>query len=136
MLSQKIKVSLNNCDKEEKLAELRDVQNVRSLFNSIKTFTAKIINGKRKAEINKEGATLVTSSKEVFWRNYYGTLFSVATKVDFIEFLKETGLPVEKEIQEIKQWLKENKIKNIEIEYKEDSSQVLAPFNNYWITFV
>ena len=61
MLSQKIKVSLNNCDKEEKLVELRDVQNVRSLFNSIKTFTAKIINGKRKTEINKEGATLVTS---------------------------------------------------------------------------
>tara|TARA_E500000081_G_C6131788_1_gene354177 strand:- start:1487 stop:1897 length:411 start_codon:yes stop_codon:yes gene_type:complete len=136
MLSQKIKVSLNNCDKEEKLVELRDVQNVRSLFNSIKTFTAKIINGKRKTEINKEGATLVTSSKEVFWHNYYGTLFSVATKVDLIEFLKETGLPVEKEIQEIKQWLKDNKIKNIEIEYKENSSQVLAPFNNYWITFV
>ena len=134
MLGQKIQGLLNDevQQKNNNLETIIEVQNVRSFFNIIKVFTRKISEGTRTLEEDKDGNVFIATSKEIFGKNYYGKLLSVATKVDLIEFLEETRIPVSEITEEIKQWLAENNIKNIYVHFQHDENG-LESWNSYWI---
>lgn len=143
MLGQQINTLLNDklqqeqneiqrLQEEKDLKTLREIENVRSLFNSIKIFTRKIANGQKKLENDQAGNVFITTSKEVFGKNYCRKLTTNASKKDLIELLEETKLPLLEVIQDIKQWLADNDIKGIQVRYEYDSGGIES-WNSYWI---
>lgn len=143
MLGQKIKTLVNDKLQQEKneviqlqkkkdAKTLREIQNAENIFNYIKSITKKIANGERKIITNKDGAIFVTDSKMAVSDNYYGKLFTNASKKDFVELLKETKLPLTQLSIDINNWLIENDIASIEVHYEHDGVGIKS-WNSYWI---
>lgn len=111
---------------------LREIKNVEDLFTCLKAFTKQVADGKRKLKTDKDGKVLITTTKEVFSRNYYGTLFTQNINKNLITVLEETKLPVTAIINDINTWLQDNDIESVEVHNEHDGGGTES-WNSYWI---
>lgn len=119
--------------KEQKDSKkLQEIKNVENLFTYLKAFTKQIADGERILKTDSNGKVFITTTKEIFSKSYYGTLFSNNVNKNLITVLQETKLPVTAIINDIETWLQDNAIESIEVHNEHDGGGVES-WNSYWI---